>query len=226
MNNTFNDLESTIQQYVLGHLSVKEATEFEAFYLAEPDVIEKIEIAQRLHHGLKKQALSVQGNKTATRKKKQANASLGLVDWLRFPLPAYSFGLLAFAMWTLTYIAPRPDITSNAITMAHFSTSAIRGTTEPPIIDFNNIQTDAAILIKLPRADYQFYRLRLLNNQNNRPIWSSKPFQLTPLRDQMVFVPKNTVSDKAILQVIGIKNDASEVEVNFCHYSENCNPIQ
>jgi len=228
----FKDSQLAAQRYVLGQMSEADAQEFEAYFLSKPDILELIEVTQELHLGLKESnAMASQSvSSESDSKNKMRNSVFGqLTRWLSIPVPAFAvLALVAlFSPLVLNGISSSNSLDTGLVSdveLVNFSTTTTRSSqANNPTINLSGISGNAALMIKVKSVKHKEYRLKLISVEASKPVWTSKPFQVSALRDHLVTIPKLNVQDDLSIEVTGINADSSETPVVFCHYSEVCN---
>ncbi len=219
MSDFYSDIEKTVQEYVLGKLSLSDAEEFEAYFLANPEIIEMVEVAQEVHLGL------VTLNKRTSLERVEARSGKSIVTKLvalfSAPVPAYAtaLALMVVIMGSQLFENSQDELISE-IHLARFSTEATRSSSKKLMIDFSKHNKSVGIFIKVARVDYRHYVLRLTGNDD--AVWQSKPFEMSALKDALILVPQGVVKGSQSVEVIGVSGAGQETSVEFCNYNERC----
>jgi len=220
MKLNLEDLESTVQSYVLGTLSESHAQEFEAYFLSRPDVIEMIEHAQQIHLGLEAQ---FGGEEAKTAVVVQSKPLMQrLLGYLTVPVPAFAVILMAAFLSPLAINSFDSKPLGGDIEIVNFSTLTTRSAIRMPALDLSNVQGNAALMVKVKSVKHQYYKVKLTAAGSSVPLWTSEAFEVSSLRDHLVLLPEYVLLADLTVDVVGINADLSETSVEFCHYSEVC----
>lgn len=217
MNTLYNDLEKTVQRYVLGKLSESEAIEFEEYYLSNPDIIEMVETAQNMNLGLAHEPAAMHAEIANS----QNSFLQKLFGWLSVPIPAYAVLAAAAVFTPLAVNNLGFDKPSEQIALANFSTATTRGIKQTGI-NLAGAAGTFALMIKLKQIDYPYYKLKIYRPAEAKPVWVSNQFQVSALRDQLIVIPDQAKINNATVEVVGVDSEFNEAVVEFCHYSEVC----
>jgi len=221
----YNDIESVVQQYVTGSLSEYDQEEFEIFFLDKPDIIEMVNLAQKMHIGLS------QNNPTPMQ-----NIALnpswitGIMSKALTPAPAHLVGLL-LGMLVIGLPAyhlrenSSPAVTSYPVLA--FSTAATRGSDiNDPRFKKSDFKLDYVnFFFKLAEINFPRYRVELIDSSTQKMIWQSGEFHaktFSALRDKSLIVPIKEIEQNFEFQLYGLSESNGWTPVSFCHYSERC----
>ena len=229
MNINEKNLDTIIQNYVHGRLNDVEASEFEEYFLSNPNVIEQVETTQSLHMGLleaektafQQTADSIKVSNTSTIKSTDSFYQK-LLNLVSIPVPAFAVIAMAAILLPMALENFNNQNQTSEVSLINFSTQATRSSDQGITIDLSNSNNSSAILIKLKKVDYPFYKLKLINTNSNKSAWESQEFQVSALRDKLVTLPNLSSLGKVNVEVYGIDNDSQETKVDFCHYNETC----
>ena len=233
MKTKYDNIDTMIQNYVLGRLNDAQAAEFEEYFLSNPDLIEQIETAQLMHAGLlQAEQLTLQksadSNTTAInspKKSKQLSAKPWyekLRNLIFIPVPAFAVMAMAAVMLPMALQNSNNLKQNSNISLINFSTQTTRSTNQGVTIDLSENNQNMAMLVKFKSVDFPNYKLKLIPIGESNPVWESELFQLSSLRDKLISLPSNSYG-KVSVEVVGIDDNLNESEVEFCHYSEICN---
>ena len=231
MTNEYPNLEETIQAYVLGNLSVGEKDEFEEYFLTRPEIIDQIQIAQKVNvlADFENDQSHTNAHTTAQTTKKERTLDK-LLGWLTVPIPAIAT-VAAIALLTPMLANQFASREIGQIELAAFSSSVTRGESQSNsnqfdiAIDLSTLGENAAIMIKVTPDFKQSYRLEVYNASEPKlgPIWKSPSFSVkSGTRDQIILLPDSVKIPDANLRILGKEQDGSFRAVKFCHYSETC----
>jgi len=221
MKTEYPDLETTVQQYVLGQLSESEAEQFEAYYLSKPDIIEMVEIAQNIQIGIEN-SVTLKPRQTAAVTASNDSILQRLFGWVSVPMPVYATMALVLLMSPLLINGFNPAENSPEMTLLSFSTEQTRGAEQAVSVDLAGVAGSAGILVKLKRFSHPQYQLKLLSSDSANVAWTSEPFTVSALRDRLVVLPSEVPRAKFTINVFGLDSNGTSVPVEFCHYSEAC----
>lgn len=234
------DIESLVQNYVLGRMSDAEVDEFEEYFLSNSEVIEMIEISRVIHvnaqypvssASLANDDMNNEGvtssrpvDPSQVRSKNGSNGGLieRIKGWITIPVPAGALAascVLALGLSTLLSEPSGPE----DVLIASFSTQATRSHSSGAAIDLSNPSGTSALFIKLKSADYALYRVKIIDANTNVEKWVSNDFSVSSLRDKFIPLPQHAAIDNANVSVFGLSDSGEELSVMFCHYSEVCN---
>lgn len=232
MNTKYNNIDTVIQDYVLGRLNDAKATEFEEFFLSNHEVAEQVESAQLMHAGLQeleKRSRQSSINYSKAEAKNRQNTILKsekslfekLLGLLTIPVPAFAMIAMVAVLSPMALQSLNGDNSNSNISLVNFSTQTTRSTNEVISIDLSNRNGDSALLIKLKSVEFPNFKLKLIPIGELNPVWESEPFKPSALRDKLVTLPSGSLG-KVQVEVVGIDDTLNETIVEFCHYSENC----
>jgi len=235
MTINYDNIESTVQKYVLGQLSTAEVDEFELYFITRPDIIDLIEVTQQMYLGASH--LNENTKKTAVvESESRANQSSTWLDKVRsllsFPVPAYAFALSLFALAPLMSvmldgntgngIGDGAGINDTPLELVRFTTEVVRSGVEfDEVLNLSEVGDNAAVFIKLKAVDYEFYQAVLLD-ESDKEVWLSPRFQPSALRDSLILIPNSVERKEVKLQVYGVVESGETQKVEYCHYSERC----
>lgn len=228
MNTKYNNIDTVIQNYVRGRLNDADATEFEEFFLSNPEIAEQIETAQLMRAGfieIEKSGLqnSISNNKAESKNSQKCEKSLlekflGLVS---IPVPAFAMIAMTAILLPMALQGLNGNTTNTNISLVNFSTQTTRSTSDPITINLSDRNENSALLIKLKSVAFPNYKLKLIPIDEVNAVWESEPFKPSPLRDKLVALP-NREFGRVTVEVVGIDDTLNETIVEFCHYSESC----
>ena len=222
MNLDNKDLEEVVQRYVLGQLSSTDTEAFEEYFLSRPDVIEMVETVQNIHVGMEMaERNAATRHSPAPRPGKPAWVQW-LSDWFAVPVPAFAVVLMALVIVPPALQGLRTESGPTAMQLVNFSTDTTRSAGQAVTVDLSQTTGNAALLIKLKSVDFARYKLKLIADGEDDPMWISDPFQVSALRDHLVVLPDTIRPVKARIEVVGLSDPGGETPVEFCHYSETC----
>ncbi len=221
-----------VQSYVMGTLNDAQTSEFEEFFLSDPEVAEQVESAQLLRAGLQEmdrnevqisEATSDANAKIKGQTVRDTNKSLfeKLIGLISIPVPAFAVIAMAAIMSPLALQGLSGSKPNSEINLISFSTDATRSASNSVSVYLSDTYGSSAVLIKLKTIDFPIYKLKLISIGDNDPVWESEPFQPSPLRDKLVSLPSN-IFGEFYVEVVGINDKSQEQTVEFCHYSETC----
>ena len=224
LNKNFMDTESAIQRYIVGRMSNSEAEDFEAYFLANPELVEQVEIAQSISIGLANRPENIVSTDTASNKR-DGTLFDKMVGWLTIPVPAFAVLALAAILSPLAFngmstVSPGQD---QNIELLSFSTAATRSAKQQSVIDLSGVEGQAALMVKVKSIKHPNYKLKLVRDKDAETAWTSEAFQVGALRDHLVLLPSSLKGQKYRMEVVGVAPDLTESQVEFCHYSEVCN---
>ena len=222
MNIKKDNLESLIQAYVFGRLDEAQAEEFEAYFLAQPELVEMIDSAQKLHIGL--------DNMPATPVSMAIAEKPSIVDKLigliKVPVPAY--GVAAAMVLTmmvgpasLTSINSTPNLSQPQL--VRLDTTSVRSTGAELAANLSVGGKSAAMVVRVKEVEFPQYRLKVSSAEDNEALWDSGIFEFASgARDYLVVVPPEAAVDNVRVELFGISQGVEEVKVSFCNYTEAC----
>jgi len=216
MKYPYTDLESTIQQYVLGRMSEAEVEDFEDYYFDKPEIIEMIETMQNIHAGLQSSVLANDEDSYLN----ESSIFDKFVNLVSTPVPAYAFMAVLAGVLLLPNLLGDGNVTEP--TLVHFSTTAMRSSTSAAYVDLSQVSGPTVIIIKLPSIAHEYHALQLIDGDTGKLAWTSDRFQVGSLNESLVFLPESLQRQRFELRVIGIRQDDTTKQVSFCHYSEAC----
>ena len=225
-----NDLESTLQRYLKQQLSEEQAVAFEDYFVDKPELIEKVESARAMMHGL--ETLSPQiSDFVPEAEANQAALITRLLAWLSGPVPAYGVAACAVLMLGATWWLPPQSVvpplnqTFADVELLNFNSGVKRNNSLGIVVELSESERVRNVaFIKLPIVNYRQYELSALDPQSKAELWRSKPFIFSALNDKMISLPNTLNGSSALLQLFGIEQSGKKVSVEFCHYSEACQP--
>ena len=227
MTSEYPNLEETIQAYVLEKLPFDKKNDFEEYFLARPDVIEQIEIAQKVHLLADfevDQSSDTEAETTENRDKVQFLDKL--LGWFTIPVPAIAT-VAAIALLTPIMANQFAGQESGQIELAAFSSATTRGDSQSNtnkfdvVVDLATLKENAAIMIKVTPDVKQTYQLEVYDA--SKLIWTSSPFAVkSGTRDQIIVLPDSVRIPDANLRLLGKEQDGSFRAVKFFNYSEVC----
>lgn len=213
MSDQYKDLESVVQKYVLGRLTDAEQEEFEAYYLARPDVIDMVETASAINE----HAASYAG--------KQENFITTFFRDLLSPR-AFAYGLmLAVGVGLGSFISlPNNDrVYAPSIELVSFSTEVTRSAKNGVSINLTQLEKDAGLLIKVKKVDYPMYQARLVDPNSKKVLWESDQFSFSASKDFLLVIPNAATMGTPNLIIDGLNSKEVREAIEFCHYKESCN---
>ena len=235
------DIESLVQNYVLGRMTDTEINEFEEYFLSKPEIIEMLEIAQTICMSeavpdvnlntdalgqVNERALS-QAYLTDDSARTPTTGDVSLLErikhWIAIPVPAGALAACFIFSIALSFLPSEKAVGPENMLIASFSTQLTRSSASNATIDLRNPNGDSALFIKLKRVDYANYRLKILDDATKKEEWVSKLFSVSSLRDKFIALPKHAAIGNARVLVYGVSESGEEFNVSFCHYSEVCN---
>ncbi len=221
MSDHYPDIEKTVQDYVLGKLSDKDSDEFEAYFLGQPDIVEMLATAQRMHVGMS----SIELNNSEL--KRQYVRSYGglfkIKKFISMPIPAYAVAAIVATVIAGQLGFNRADQSVPFdFELARFSTEAKRGVAKKITLNFSEFDKSIGLFIKLKEVSYPNYKVRLVSSESGDRSWESELFQVSSLRDKLVLIPSHVATGSQIISVFGVANDGTETPEVFCNYSEVC----
>lgn len=217
MKYPYTDLESTIQQYVLGRMSEAEVEDFEDYYFDKPEIIEMIETMQNIHAGFQSAVLA----NDEERYSNENSIFDKFVNLVNTPVPAYAFMAVLASMLLIPNLLGERNVTEP--TLVHFGTTAMRSSTSTAHVDLSQVSGPAVVIIKLPSVAHEYHALKLIDGDTGKLAWTSDRFQVGSLNESLVFLPESLQRKRFELRIIGIRKGDTDQEVSFCHYSETCN---
>jgi len=224
MSSKYPDIQTTVQQYVLGKLSEIESDEFEAYFLSQPDIIEMVELEQTFQAGLQASESHAQiGEEPSSTAVHTTSWLSKLGQLVSIPIPAYAVAALA----AISFLSFNPLETQNQTSsldfeLARFSTAVKRGEESQVSINFSEYDNAVGLFIKLQEVTHRDYKVTLVSTDSGEISWESEPFQVSSLKDQLVVIPNGVVTGDQIIEVAGINSGGENENVRFCNYSEPC----
>ncbi len=229
MTSEYPNLEETIQAYVLGKLPLDQKDAFEEYFLAKPEIIEQIEIAQKINILADLESNEAYENMKTDMSYSNTNQDQildKLIGWLTVPIPAFAT-VAAIALLTPMLANQFASREAGQIELAAFSSATTRGESESIsnqfdiTLDLSTLNKNAAIMIKVTPDVKQAYRLEI--HDSSALIWTSPSFSVkSGTRDQIILLPDSVRIPDARLRLLGKEQDESLNAVKFCHYSEVC----
>ena len=222
MNINNDTIESLVKRYVLGQLSDNETEEFEAYFLSRPEIIAMVEDVQRIHAGLEYNELS------SEQPAGEASPSEGTISrWFSIfsgPVPAMAMLVLVAVMAPLAMqgLSGGGNQALDA-QLVRLDSSNVRSSGSTGTYDLNAGGKHAAVIVRVKEVEYPEYLLRVNSPESNSELWESEKFSFASgARDYLVLVPPQAAIQNVDVQLLGIKEDAQQVEVDFCSYTEAC----
>lgn len=226
MHEQYPDLEATVQRYVLGLLPADEAEQFEAWYLARPEIIEMIETVQNINIGMQSAKLVPSVGADFNRPKAPVTKDSllqRLSRWLSVPVPAYaSLALIALAAPFLINNSGEQLRSQQNLNLVGFSTAQLRGSAASLELDLSSDIAPAALLLKVKSVDYQYYQVQISSLDDSESVWNSQPFEVSALRDHLLLLPDSILTGRKNVEMFGLAPTGEKNSVEFCHYSETC----
>ena len=223
MNINNDTIESLVKRYVLGQLNDTEAEEFEAYFLARPEIIAMVEDVQRIHAGLEYNELNA-----AEQPANKTSGSAGSIGrWLSIfngPVPAMAM-LLLVAVMTPMAMQGLSDGSGQImdVQLVRLDPSNVRSSGSAGTYNLNAGGRHAAVIVRVKEVEYPEYLLQVSSAESNSELWKSDKFSFASgARDYLVLVPPQAAINNVDVQLLGIREDAQQVEVDFCSYTEAC----
>lgn len=218
MNSFEDDIESVIKRYVFKQLSEIEASAFEDYFVSRPDIVSKIEVAQKIQIGL-----SVKRGSYDTAKKKESVLQK-LNRWLFFPIPG---GAIAVSL-LLSLIGIQQMTKSNygdlSLNIVDIGVPVERSGVEIRGVNFRPSDKRAAFILRVPSVKYPKYVVQILDVKNkDKLVWQSTEFTFSSgKRDQLIEIPEEAAIISAKVVLLGIDADQIETATLYCNYTEIC----
>ncbi len=230
MKITEQNLEQLIQQYVLGQLQESDAEAFEVYFLSNPDIAERIELAQSLHLGLRQ--LDVQSSITLdslTDDQTGVSGETGHTVWQQLqrvfvgPVPSLAMAALLVLMVPFAMQSALVSSEDVNVELVRFEASTVRSAVGADGIDLSTEGDYAALMLRVPEVAFPAYRVRVADVDNQTALWQSEDFVFkSGSRDHLVLVPPQAAKARVDVQLFGITPEGNEVAVDFCGYTEAC----
>ena len=222
MSTTHNDIETMVRDYVLGRLSDEEAEEFEAYFLGHADLVKMVSDFQTMQIAISGVEESRQAELVKVSSSSTSSTLLSrLKGVFTVPVPAYSVAALMAASFIGSQQVLNTIPSQNELQIARFTTAATRGKNldQEVVINFSEYGGDVGLFLKVPEVNYQYYRVRLIAQNDGTDVWESTDFEFSALRDHLLVIPSKEISGVRIVKLVaGEENEF----VSFCAYSEVC----
>lgn len=232
MNIDSTNIETLVKRYVLNQMDESQAEAFESYYLARPDVVEKIAAAQKIRLGLEVLASesSTKTNNVLTENRIAAESDESslitrLLAWMTVPVPSYAMlaALAILAPLALNNNASNKIRTDNGIHLVRIDAPSVRSFEESKGVDLTANGKQPAIIIRVKSVDYPQYKLSVSANGEKTSLWNSGWFEFASgTRDHLIVIPSQAAIGSANVHLFAVNEQGEEIEVPFCNYTEAC----
>lgn len=222
MKITKENLESVVQAYVLGQLDDTQTEEFEAYFLARPELIEMIDLAQKLNTGLEN--LPFESVVAAEQPNNRSLLDM-LVGFIKTPVPVYAAvaALAVVALGPASLLSSNDAVYENQPQLVRLDTSSVRSAGKRSSVDLSVDGKSAALVVRVKEVEFPQYRLKVLSSDDRETLWSSEVFEFASgTRDYLVVVPPQASRNNVKVELYGVDQGDGEVNVTFCNYTEAC----
>jgi len=224
------NIETWIKRYVLDQLDESQAEEFENYYLARPDVIEKIAAAQKIKLGLEVLESDSEANSTCidnvvTARSREHSLLARILGWMTVPVPSYAMlaALAILGPLALNNTAFNQVASDSDIQLVRLDAPSVRSFETTKGVNLSVVGKQTAVVVRVKGVDYPKYKLSINATGSESSLWSSDFFAFASgARDHLILIPPHAAIDSANVQLFGVNEQGQEIEVSFCNYTEAC----